>query len=45
MTFGGAYAVLVYIMQAAVQSYHWITQAQAILRITRTHSWPDRPFP
>jgi chromate transporter len=30
VTFGGAYAVLVYVMQAAVQSYHWITQAQAI---------------
>jgi len=30
MTFGGAYAVLAYVTQAAVQSYHWITQAQAI---------------
>jgi chromate transporter len=30
VTFGGAYAVLAYVMQAAVQSYHWITQAQAI---------------
>jgi chromate transporter len=30
VTFGGAYAVLVYVMQAAVQSYHWITQGQAI---------------
>jgi chromate transporter len=30
VTFGGAYAVLAYATQAAVQSYHWITQAQAI---------------
>lgn len=30
VTFGGAYAVLAYVMQAAVQSYHWITHAQAI---------------
>jgi chromate transporter len=30
VTFGGAYAVLAYVMQAAVQSYHWITQTQAI---------------
>lgn len=30
VTFGGAYAVLAYVMQAAVQSYHWITNAQAI---------------
>ncbi len=30
VTFGGAYAVLAYVLQAAVQSYHWITQAQAI---------------
>jgi chromate transporter len=30
VTFGGAYAVLAYVVQAAVHSYHWITQAQAI---------------
>jgi chromate transporter len=30
VTFGGAYAVLAYVMQAAVQGYHWITHAQAI---------------
>jgi len=30
VTFGGAYAVLAYVTQAAVQSYHWITHAQAI---------------
>jgi chromate transporter len=30
VTFGGAYAVLAYVTQAAVQSYHWITQVQAI---------------
>ena len=30
VTFGGAYAVLAYVMQAVVQSYHWITHAQAI---------------
>jgi len=30
VTFGGAYSVLAYVTQAAVQSYHWITQAQAI---------------
>ena len=30
VTFGGAYAVLAYVVQAAVQSYHWISQAQAI---------------
>ncbi len=30
VTFGGAYAVLAYVTQAAVQSYHWISQSQAI---------------
>ncbi len=30
VTFGGAYAVLAYVMQAAVQSYQWISSAQAI---------------
>jgi chromate transporter len=30
VTFGGAYAVLSYVTQAAVQSYHWISPAQAI---------------
>jgi chromate transporter len=30
VTFGGAYAVLSYVLQAAVQSYHWMTPAQAI---------------
>jgi len=30
VTFGGAYAVLAYVMQAAVSSYGWITHAQAI---------------
>ena len=30
VTFGGAYAVLSYVLQAAVHSYHWITPAQAI---------------
>src|SRR5262249_9657004 len=30
VTFGGAYAVLAYVTQAAVQSYGWITHAQAI---------------
>jgi chromate transporter len=30
VTFGGAYAVLAYVTQAAVQSYQWITHAQAI---------------
>jgi chromate transporter len=30
VTFGGAYAVLAYVMQMAVQSYHWITHTQAI---------------
>jgi chromate transporter len=30
VTFGGAYAVLAYVTQAAVQSYHWVTHAQAI---------------
>src|SRR5262249_58610699 len=30
VTFGGAYAVLAYVIQAAVQSYGWITHAQAI---------------
>jgi chromate transporter len=30
VTFGGAYAVLAYVTQAAVQSYHWITPVQAI---------------
>jgi chromate transporter len=30
VTFGGAYAVLAFVTQAAVGSYGWITQAQAI---------------
>ncbi|HVT43837.1 MAG TPA: chromate efflux transporter [Thermoanaerobaculia bacterium] len=30
VTFGGAYAVLAYVMQAAVDGFGWITQAQAI---------------
>ncbi|MBL8752637.1 MAG: chromate efflux transporter [Planctomycetes bacterium] len=30
VTFGGAYAVLAYVLQAAVASYGWITAAQAI---------------
>ena len=30
VTFGGAYAVLAYVTQAAVESYRWITHAQAI---------------
>jgi chromate transporter len=30
VTFGGAYAVLAYVISAAVQTYHWITHAVAI---------------
>jgi len=30
VTFGGAYAVLAYVTQAAVHAYHWITPAQAV---------------
>jgi chromate transporter len=30
VTFGGAYAVLAYVTQAAVDTYGWITQAQAL---------------
>lgn len=30
VTFGGAYAVLAYVISAAVQTYHWITHAAAI---------------
>ena len=30
VTFGGAYAVLAYVVQAAVNSYGWMTQAQAV---------------
>ncbi|HEX8636393.1 MAG TPA: chromate transporter [Pyrinomonadaceae bacterium] len=30
VTFGGAYAVLAYVTQAAVGSYHWLTHAQAV---------------
>jgi chromate transporter len=30
VTFGGAYAVLAYVTQAAVGSYHWLTDAQAV---------------
>jgi len=30
VTFGGAYAVLAYVTQAAVEAFHWITHAQAI---------------
>ena len=28
MTFGGAYAVLLYVFQGAVETYHWLTPAQ-----------------
>ena len=30
VTFGGAYSVLAYVTQAAVESFHWIAQAQAV---------------
>jgi chromate transporter len=30
VTFGGAYAVLAYVTQAAVEAFHWITHAEAI---------------
>jgi len=30
VTFGGAYAVLAYVMQAVVGSYHWLTYTQAV---------------
>ncbi|QDZ27497.1 chromate efflux transporter [Noviherbaspirillum sp. UKPF54] len=30
MTFGGAYAVLPYVYQGAVDSYHWLTPAQMV---------------
>ncbi len=30
VTFGGAYAVLAYVMQVATASYGWLTQAQAV---------------
>src|SRR5262249_2944458 len=30
VTFGGAYAVLAYVTQAAVEAFHWITSSQAI---------------
>ncbi len=30
LTFGGAYAVLAYVTQAAVNSYGWLSQAQAV---------------
>lgn len=30
VTFGGAYAVLSYVAQEAVQSYHWLSQAEMI---------------
>ncbi|MBA3443143.1 MAG: chromate efflux transporter [Pyrinomonadaceae bacterium] len=30
VTFGGAYAVLAYVMQAAVESYGWLTHTQAV---------------
>jgi chromate transporter len=30
VTFGGAYAVLAYVIQAAVGSYSWLTQTQAV---------------
>jgi chromate transporter len=30
VTFGGAYAVLAYVTQAAAGSYHWLTHAQAV---------------
>ena len=40
VTFGGAYAVLAYVLQAAVEAFHWITQAQAIDGLGLAESTP-----
>ncbi|HZM69285.1 MAG TPA: chromate efflux transporter [Candidatus Cryosericum sp.] len=40
VTFGGAYSVLAYVTQAAVESYGWITHAQAIDGLALAESTP-----
>ncbi|MBC3873405.1 chromate efflux transporter [Undibacterium flavidum] len=40
MTFGGAYAVLPYVMQAAVEQYRWLTPAQMIDGLALGESTP-----
>ena len=40
VTFGGAYAVLAYVMQAAVESYGWITRTQAVDGLALAESTP-----
>lgn len=40
VTFGGAYAVLAYVTQAAVQSFHWITHEQAVAGLGLAETTP-----
>ena len=40
VTFGGAYAVLTYVTQAAVNQFHWITQAQAVDGLAMAETTP-----
>jgi chromate transporter len=40
LTFGGAYAVLPYVFQAAVQQYHWITTTQMVDGLALGESTP-----
>ena len=40
VTFGGAYAVLAYVAQQAVEHYHWVSRAKC----STGSAWP-RPRP
>ena len=40
MTFGGAYAVLPYVFQGAVETYHWLTPAQMMDGLALGESTP-----
>jgi chromate transporter len=38
VTFGGAYAVLAYVAQRAVETYHWLAPGEMV----RGLRWPSR---
>ena len=45
MTFGGAYAVLPYVVQGAVEHYHWLSAGQMIDGLALGETTPDSPGP
>ena len=44
LTFGGAYAVLPYVNQAAVEHYQWLTTAQMMDGLALGETTPDTLF-